>query len=103
MIGLLGRPIRACHDHVDVLNCSERCLGVELGDLEEMGASEHPGCAVCRIQPGESRRSFRVLRKCQRQRCYGRFRRDAYDDTYIDEYIAVAKRWLARVFRRGNA
>jgi hypothetical protein len=96
----LGKPIRVCADHIAVLACPGRCLGVELGELEELQAATHPGCAVCRIQPGEARPYFPVLRKCSRHSCYGRFHRSSYDETYLDERIAAGKRLLALFVRR---
>lgn len=92
MIGL-GAPIRVCRDHVRVLACPERCLGVELGEYEQLKAAAHPGCAVCRLQPRA--RKLRVLRKCSHRGCYGRFHPVAIDDTYIDEWID----WLLPIRR----
>lgn len=97
MIGL-GKPIRSCYDHMKVLNCPERCLGVELNDLEELKAPTHPGCAVCRIQPDDSK-PFRILRKCSRHGCYARFVREPYDDLLVDEYVSATRRLIRRVIR----
>src|ERR1035437_8731031 len=99
MIGL-GKPIRACHDHMRVLDCPECCLGVELGEPEELQAATHPGCAICQIQPGGSKPAFRILRKCSRHGCYGRFVREPYDDLFVDEYVSAIKRLISRVFGR---
>jgi hypothetical protein len=97
MIGL-GKRIRVCTFHQTVLGCPEKCVGVELGEYEELQAATHSGCAVCAIR--RSSGYYRVLRKCPRRECYGRFRRVPYDDTFADEWIAAFKSWPRRAVRR---
>lgn len=94
MIGL-GKPIRVCPNHVAPLPCG--CMGVELGEPEELNSAANSGCALCRMPPRRSRPTFRTLRKCSRHGCYGRFVVSAYDDSFADEWLAVAWRRLSRV------
>lgn len=89
---ILGKPIRACASHVIPMRCG--CLGVELGEVEELNAATHPGCAFCRMQPRRTRPTFRTLRKCSRHGCYGRFHTSAYDDSFIPERLALLSRLL---------
>lgn len=92
---VLGKPVRVCPEHVAVLTCKHRCLGVKLGEVEELQAATHPGCAVCQRPPRRSRPTFRILRKCPD--CYSRFRVSAYDDSFADEWIAAARTRLSAV------
>ncbi len=92
---VLGKPIRVCPSHVMPLRCG--CMGVELGEPEELQAATYPGCACCKMPPRASRPSFRVLRKCGRRGCYARFVVSALDDSFADEWLGVARRRLSRV------
>lgn len=97
----LGRPIRVCAEHVAVLECPCRGLGVDLDGVSELQAATHDGCAVCRMPPRRSpgSRPFRVLRKCQHQRCYGRFHQSSYDELHIGEWLGFWRRWPRRITR----
>ena len=92
---VLGKPIRVCPEHVAVLTCKHRCLGVKLGEVEELQSATHAGCAVCRMPPRRTRPTFRILRKCPD--CYGRFHISPYDDSFTDEWVAAACARLSAV------
>lgn len=91
MVGL-GKPVRACPDHVKPLHCG--CLGIELSEVDELRAATHPGCAVCHLAPCAARPLFPILRKCQRPGCYGRFHPTSYDELHIDEWLTA---WADRL------
>ncbi len=95
----LGRPIRICTRHIDVLDCPHGCLGVNLDDVGELQSATHSGCAVCRLPQPRSfgSRPFRILRKCHHRRCCGRFHKVPFDDLCLGEWLEFWGQRLRRI------